>query len=139
MVLLAAPLFANSAVQAALNLTDTWYVGRLSTEATAAMGAIHWLILGAIFLLGGVGMGVQTLVAQNQGAGRHHEAARSLWTGLWVALAISPLFVLLAACGTLVLRPFALAPAIEALAVEYWWPRLLGAPLAVALAAPRPT
>ena len=45
-VLLAAPLFANSAVQAALNLTDTWYVGRLSTEATAAMGAIHWLILG---------------------------------------------------------------------------------------------
>ncbi|MCA3150584.1 MAG: MATE family efflux transporter [Rhodocyclaceae bacterium] len=131
--LLAAPLFANSAVQAALNLTDTWYVGRLSTDATAAMGAIHWLILGAIFLLGGVGMGVQTLVAQNQGAGRHHEAARSLWTGLWVALAISQLFVLLAACGTLVLRPFALAPAIESLAVDYWWPRLLGAPLAVAL------
>jgi multidrug resistance protein, MATE family len=132
-ILLAAPLFANSAVQAALNLTDTWFVGRLSTDATAAMGAIHWLILGAIFLIGGVGMGVQTLVAQHHGAGRPHEASRALWTGLWVALAISPLFLLLAASGTLLLRPFALAPTIESLAVAYWWPRLLGAPLSVAL------
>ncbi len=132
-ILLAAPLFANSGVQAALNLTDTWFVGRLSTDATAAMGAIHWLILGAIFLLGGVGMGVQTLVAQHHGAGRPHDAARSLWTGLWVALAIAPLFLLLAVSGTWMLRPFALAPEIESLAVEYWWPRLLGAPLAVGL------
>jgi MATE family multidrug resistance protein len=132
-ILLAAPLFANSAVQAALNLTDTWFVGRVSTEATAAMGAIHWLILGAIFLLGGVGMGVQTLVAQNHGAGRLQDAARSLWTGLWVTLAISPLFLLLALSGPQLLRPFALAPTIESLAVEYWWPRLLGAPLAVGL------
>jgi MATE family multidrug resistance protein len=132
-VWLAAPLFANSGVQAALNLTDTWFTGRLSTDATAAMGAIHWLILGVVFLLGGVGMGVQTLVAQHHGAGRPHEAARSLSTGLWVALAMTPLFLLLALSGRAILAPFALAPSIEALASEYWWPRLLGAPLVVGL------
>jgi MATE family multidrug resistance protein len=132
-IALAAPLFANSAVQAALNLTDTWFLGRISTDATAAMGAIYWLILGSIFLLGGVGMGVQTLVAQHYGAGRRHEAARALWTGLWVALAIAPLFIGLAWAGAAILSPFALPATIDALAVEYWWPRLLGAPLAVAL------
>lgn len=132
-IALAAPLFANSAVQAALNLTDTWFVGRISTDATAGMGAVYWLILGSVFLLGGVGMGVQTLVAQHHGAGRRHEAARALWTGLWVALAVAPLFVGLAWAGGAILGPFSLPAGIEALALEYWWPRLLGAPLAVAL------
>ncbi len=132
-IALAAPLFANSAVQAALNLTDTWFIGRISTDATAAIGAIYWLVLGAVFLIGGVGMGVQTMVAQHFGAGRLHEAARALWTGLWVSLALAPLFVLLAFAGSAILRPFALAPAIEGYALEYWFPRLLGAPLGVML------
>ena len=30
---LAAPLMANSAIQMLLNLTDTWFIGRLSTQA----------------------------------------------------------------------------------------------------------
>ncbi|WP_218260444.1 MATE family efflux transporter, partial [Pseudomonas sp. GW704-F2] len=58
--LLAAPLMANSAVQSVLNLTDTWFVGRLSTTATAAMSSIYWVILCAIILLGGVSMAVQS-------------------------------------------------------------------------------
>jgi len=132
-LLLAAPLFLNSAIQAALNLTDTWYVGRISTEATAAMGAVYWLVLGSIFLIGGVGMGVQTVVAQAHGAGRPHEAARALWTGLWTSALLCPAFVALALLGPLILGPFALDATIEAAALQYWWPRLLGAPLAVAL------
>ena len=35
---LAAPLMLTNAIQAALNLTDTWFIGRLSTEAVAAPG-----------------------------------------------------------------------------------------------------
>ncbi len=42
---LAGPLMANSAIQAAMNLTDTWFIGRISTAALAGMGAIHWLTL----------------------------------------------------------------------------------------------
>ena len=36
---LALPLVLNSTVQAVLNLTDTWFIGRLSTAATAAIAA----------------------------------------------------------------------------------------------------
>ena len=39
-VALALPLFLNSSVQAVLNLTDTWFLGRISTAAVAAVGAV---------------------------------------------------------------------------------------------------
>src|SRR5437899_1033779 len=61
---LALPLIANSSIQIALNLTDTWFVGRISANALAGMAAIHWLVVVVIGVLGGVGMAVQTVVAQ---------------------------------------------------------------------------
>ncbi len=57
---LAFPFMLNSAVQAVLNATDTWFVGRLSPAATSAMGAVYWPVLVFILLFGGVGMSVQT-------------------------------------------------------------------------------
>ena len=66
-VALAAPLFLNSAVQAVLSLTDTWFIGRLSVQAVAAMGATFFLVLVFLLLFGGVGLAVQTLAAQNYG------------------------------------------------------------------------
>jgi MATE family multidrug resistance protein len=131
-LLLATPLFLNSGVQALLSLTDTWFVGRISTEATAAMGATYFLVLVFIILAGGIGMGVQTLVAHAYGGRRKRRAASVVWTGLWACALTIPLFVLIAANGSLLLAPFALAPQIEALALEYWFPRMLGGPLAVA-------
>ena len=65
---LAFPFMLNSAVQAVLNATDTWFVGRLSPAATSAMGAVYWPVLVFILLFGGVGLSVQTLVAQAYGA-----------------------------------------------------------------------
>ena len=64
---LAFPFMLNSAVQAVLNATDTWFVGRLSPAATSAMGAVYWPVLVFILLFGGVGLSVQTLVAQAYG------------------------------------------------------------------------
>src|SRR5687767_12766011 len=98
-VSLAGPLFLNSALEAVLSLTDTWFIGRLSVDAVAAMGATFFLVLVFILLLGGVGLGVQTLAAQNYGAGRHAEAAKAVWTGLYGALAVAPLFVVIAFMG----------------------------------------
>lgn len=132
-LLLATPLFLNSGVQALLNLTDTWFIGRISTAATAAMGATYFLVLVFIILAGGIGMGVQTLVAHAYGARRRHRAASVVWAGLWAALLTLPAFAVLAAAGPLLLEPFALAPDIEALAIAYWVPRILGGPLAVAM------
>ncbi|MCX7894017.1 MAG: MATE family efflux transporter [Burkholderiales bacterium] len=130
---LAAPLFANASLQAVLSLTDTWFIGRLSTDAVAAMGATYFLVFVAILLFGGVGMAVQTLAAQAYGGGRRVRGAQAVWSGLWASAATVPPFVALALGGGAILAPFALLPAIEALAVEYWFPRLLGGPASVAM------
>lgn len=130
---LALPLMANSTLQLVLNLTDTWFIGHLSTDALAAMGAVHFFALVFLIALGGVGFVVQTLVAQAWGAGRPDLAARSTWQGLWAALATGPLFVLLALHGDWLLAWFSLPPAVAALGVDWWWPRMLGGPLSVAL------
>ena len=131
-VVLAGPLFVNSALQAVLSLTDTWFIGRLSVDAVAAMGATFFLVLVFILLFGGVGIGVQALAAQNYGAQRNAEAAKAVWTGLYVTLLVVPLFVAVALMGHTLLAPFHLAPNIERLALEYWFPRLIGAPFGVA-------
>ena len=98
---LAMPLVLNSTLQAVLNLTDTWFIGRLSTAATAAIAAAHWLVLLVLFLIGGVAMGVQTLVAQAYGAGRFRRAGQMAWTGQWAALLTTPIFLL-----TIVIAPW---------------------------------
>lgn len=129
---LAAPLFLNTGIQALLSLTDTWFVGRLSTSATAAVGATYFLVLVFILLLGGIGMGVQTWVAQSYGGGRYTRAGRAVWTGLWAMLLTIPIFLLLAYSGPRLFAPFGLSPDIAALAEAYWFPRMLGGPAAVA-------
>src|SRR5271170_5659031 len=80
---LALPFMLNSAVQAVLNATDTWFIGRLSPAATSAIGAVYWPILVCLMLFGGFGLSVQTLVAQAYGAGRYANASRAVWTALW--------------------------------------------------------
>jgi MATE family multidrug resistance protein len=128
---LAAPLMATNAVQAVLNLTDLWFIGRLSTDAVAAMGAIYWIVSCAVLVFGGVGLAVQTFVAQAFGSRRGARASRALWNAVWASLAMIPVFVALSLLGPALLQPFALPPAVQALALEYWQPRMLGAPLAL--------
>lgn len=130
---LAGPLIANSAIQAGLNLTDTWFIGRLSTTALAGMGAIHWLVIVFIALFGGVAMAVQTVVAQAHGARRYTRASQATWTGLWAAAFTTPAFILLGLAGAWLLAPFALEPVVVERALEFWQPRMFGAPLGVAL------
>lgn len=130
---LALPLILNSTLQAVLNLTDTWFIGRLSTAATAAIAAVHWLALLAMFLIGGVAMGVQTLVAQAYGAGRYRRSSQMVWMGLWASLLTLPAFLLAIAIGPPMFAAFGLPAEAEVLALEYWGPRMLGGPLAAAL------
>jgi len=130
---LAAPLFLNSGVQAILNLTDTWFLGRISTAAMAGVGAVYWFVIVFVLLLGGVSMAVQTLVAQAHGAGARGEAAEAAWAGLWTALLMVPLFALVALAGAPLLSPFPLAPDVRVAALEFWFPRMLCAVAGVAL------
>ena len=129
---LAFPLFLSSGVQAVLNLTDSWFIGRLSTDAIAAMGALYFLILVLFILFGGVGMYVQTLVAQAYGEGKPHQAAQAVGAGCWSALLLTPLFIFLAFPGSELLKLFQFSPAVEQFAISYWTPRLLGLAIAIA-------
>ncbi|MEO0707983.1 MAG: MATE family efflux transporter [Cyanobacteria bacterium J06649_5] len=129
---LAFPLFLNSGVQAVLNLTDSWFIGRLSTDAIAAIGALYFLILVLVTLFGGVGMYVQTWVAQAYGRGHYHQAAQAVGVGCWCALLLLPLFVVLAFSGSTLLSFFQFSSSVEQLAIEYWLPRLLGGAVVVA-------
>jgi MATE family multidrug resistance protein len=124
---LAAPLMATNAVQSLLNLTDLWFIGRLSTDAVAAIGSIYWIVSCAVLLFGGVGLAVQTFVAQAYGSRRGARGSRALWNSLWASLAIVPVFLALAWAGPLILHPFGLSPHVEQLALEYWRPRMAGA------------
>jgi MATE family multidrug resistance protein len=124
---LALPLMANSAVQIVLNLTDMWFMGRISTKALAAVGAVQWLVIVAVLVLGGAGTAVQTLVAQNFGARRLRRAAQAVWTALWAMACAAPLFVLAGAARHLILAPFGFDPDIEGLAAAFWFPRVGGA------------
>ena len=130
---LAVPFMLNNGVQAVLNATDTWFVGRLSPAATSAMGAVYWPVLVLILLFGGIALSVQTLVAHAYGARRYARASQATWTALWGALFTLPLFAVLAFIGRALFAPFGLPAGTLDLAVAYWFPRMLGAPLGIAL------
>ncbi|HEY1492545.1 MAG TPA: MATE family efflux transporter, partial [Steroidobacteraceae bacterium] len=124
---LALPLMANSAVQIILNLTDMWFMGRISTKALAAVGAVQWLVLVIVLVLGGAGTAVQTLVAQTFGARRYWRAGQAVWTALWAMACAAPLFILAGSASHLILSPFGFDPEVENLAAAFWFPRVGGA------------
>ena len=130
---LALPLMASSAVQIVLNLTDMWFMGRISTKALAAVGAVQWLVIVVVLVLGGAGTAVQTLVAQSYGARRYWRAGQAVWTALWAMVCAAPLFVLLGAAGHLIFVPFGFSPEVERLATAFWFPRVGGACVAAAV------
>ena len=130
---LAFPFMMNSAVQAVLNATDTWFIGRLSPAATSAIGAVYWPILVCVLLFGGVGLSVQTSVAQAYGGRRYASASQATWTALWASLFTTPVFVLLGLSGSWIFAPFGIPPDTLRLAIEYWFPRMLGGSLGIAL------
>jgi MATE family multidrug resistance protein len=130
---LAFPFMLNSGVQAVLNATDTWFIGRLSPAATAAIGAVYWPILVCVLLFGGIGLSVQTSVAQAYGARRYTRASQATWTALWASLLTVPLFLWLSLEGWWIFAPFGIPHETLRLALEYWFPRMLGGPLGIAL------
>lgn len=126
---IATPLMLTNAIQALLNLTDTWFIGHISTTAVAAISAIYWLLTCLILLFGGVGLAVQSFVSQADGAGRRARAAQSTWNGLWASLASTPAFILAAWLGRPLLEWVGIDPEVRELAVAFWEPRMGGAVL----------
>jgi MATE family multidrug resistance protein len=131
--LLALPLMLNSGLQAIVSLTDTWFVGHISTSAIAAMGAVYWVVLLFLVLVGGVGFAVQTFVAQAEGGRRRWRAAHATWIAIWAGVLSLPIYATLAWAGGAMFGAFGLDPEVERQAVAFWQPRMLGGPLAIAV------
>ena len=129
---MAFPLFIHAGLQAVLNLTDTWFVSRISSQAVAGVGGVYWLILGLLLLVTGMGMAVQTYAAQAYGARKYGRAARSAWNGIWLAALTIPVFALLVWLGDRLVPALALPEGVGQSALDYWGPRFSGGPIAVA-------
>ena len=130
---LAYPAVLQSMSDTVMHLVDAVIVGRLGTAELGGVGfGAIWLWTALVFFSGGA-TGVQTFVAQAQGAGAPRSASDWLWQGVWSILPASCLWLGLLALG---LESFlsGLAPAQELVepAVAYARWRLPGGPAAVA-------
>lgn len=123
---LTVPLVLSFSVKAIMGLTDTWFVGRISSQALAGMNAAYLPSLTAVVFFFALGQAVQIRVAQGYGAGQRQRAARSTWAGLWLAIAILPICGLLVGVGGWIYGWARLPEAVAAEALRYWQPFVWG-------------
>lgn len=93
MAQLAWPLVVGELGWMFMGVVDTVMVGRLPDSA-AAIGAVSLATIiyySMAMTLGCVLLGLDTLVSQAYGAGKMADCHRSLWNGLYIAAAITPI------------------------------------------------
>ena len=121
MLRLAAPLALTELGWLSMGFVDTVMVGRLPDSATA-IGAVSLgtTLFYSIGIFGsGIMLGLDTLVAQAYGARKLEECHRMLWSGLYLALFLSPV-VMLAVLACVPFFPrFGLSPALVATTVPF--------------------
>lgn len=103
---LALPIMGTSLIQMAYNLTDMIWIGRISSNAVAAVGAAGmymWLSSGFAIL---ARMGGQVLMGQSLGAGNDREAANYARASLQMGILFGLLYGLAAIFGNRVLIGF---------------------------------
>jgi putative MATE family efflux protein len=108
---MAIPMLAGTFAMNAYNLTDTWFVSRLGTNALAAMSFTFPVVMLLGFIMRGLGTGAMTVVAHALGRGKHQTAARITTHATFLSsilalcltvaglLTIKPLFTQLGATG----------------------------------------
>ncbi len=91
MLRIALPLVAAEIGWMTMGLVDTMMVGRLPNAAVAmsAVALAQILFNTAAFGLGGILLGLDTVISQAHGAGRYHEANRWLVHGLLLATTVA--------------------------------------------------
>lgn len=117
---LAIPIMGTSFVQMAYSLTDMAWVGRIGSEAVAAIGAVGILtwMLQSFSLLNKVG--AEVTVGQSIGSGNQQEAKAYAAHNLTLALIFSLMWgVIFFSLATPIVSLYKLSPEISAKAVEY--------------------
>ena len=126
---LALPTMLTMLVTSAYNLTDTWFMGRISTQATAAIG-VAFPVMSVIQAIGFFfGHGSGNYISRRLGARDLSHAGAMATTGFVYALAAG---ILLAVTGSLFLDPLCLllgsTPTILPYSRQYVGIILWGAP-----------
>ena len=96
MLSLAAPLVVAELGWMIMGVVDTLMVGRLPDSAVAIGGvSLGSVLYYTVTIYGGaLLLGLDTLVSQSFGAGRIDECQRWFWTGLLLALSMTPALML---------------------------------------------
>lgn len=101
---MAVPTIISMLVTSVYNIVTTFYVGRISTQATAAVG-IAFPVMSIIQAVGFTfGQGSGNYISRELGAKRHGNARRMASTGFFSAVAAG---VVLCAMGLLLIEPLA--------------------------------
>ena len=102
---MAVPTIISMLVTSVYNIVTTFYVGRISTQATAAVG-IAFSVMSIIQAVGFTfGQGSGNYISRELGAKRHDNASRMASTGFFCAVGTG---FLLGVVGMFFLRPLAL-------------------------------
>lgn len=130
---LAVPTIVSMLVTSFYNIADTYFVGKINTQSTAAVGIVFSVmsIIQAVGFFFGHGSG--NYISRKLGAKEDEAASRMATTGFFLALSLGVILMLL---GLLLLRPLSYAlgstPTILPYTERYLGIILLGAPFMIA-------
>ncbi|MDL2212226.1 MATE family efflux transporter [Erysipelotrichaceae bacterium OttesenSCG-928-M19] len=99
LILVALPLIGSQLIQMTYNLTDMFWLGRLSSEAVAASGTVGMYILLSLSVMLIGRMGAEIGVAQYIGSGKKDIAEMYAKNSLWLATLVGILLASLYAFG----------------------------------------
>jgi len=130
---MAIPSIVSMLVTSIYNLADTFFVGKLGTSATGAVGIV-FTIMAVFQALGyGFGVGASNWISRKMGEQEFDVAAKTLMTGVFAAVVTGAIF---AAFGLLFLEPFmrliGATDTILPYAMDYARVILIGGPFIIA-------
>ena len=131
---LAAPTIVSMLVTSFYNIADTYFVGKINTQSTAAVGIVFSVmsIIQAVGFFFGHGSG--NYISRKLGAKEDEAAGKMAATGFFLALSLGLILML---SGLLLLRPLSYAlgstPTILPYTERYLGIILLGAPFMICL------
>jgi MATE family multidrug resistance protein len=123
---LAVPLAAQQVGFVAMGVVDALMLGRYSNAALAGAGVANNLLFGITSIGMGVVMGMDTIVPQALGGGRHDEARRALGAGLRLAVLVGLVATLAVFAMPLVMTATGVASEVIHEARPYIYLRALG-------------
>lgn len=121
------PVMLSQLSYTAMGIIDTIMVGRVGVVALASVGLGSILFWWLLSLFWGMLAGVNTMVAQAEGANERRAAGVAFWQGIYLGLLLSVLVFVLWPLAPQLMAWTGASPAVQETASSYMRIRLLGA------------